>query len=249
VRKVLADLWAESDDQGLGVPKPPADPKMLDFFEDFTIRDGDHVDYLSEAEPRDVKRIAEAIAVARGASQVVVASIHAHEARHKFELSDLFIQPFAHACIDAGADVYFSSGPHVLRGIEIYKGKPIFYSLANFFFQVETHRFTPAEDFAEYGLDSRTLDPLAFETKIGFIKQRRYWQSVLPRVTFAGGKVTAVELYPLALGFEEPAYRRGTPRLARGDEARAILEHLAQLSAPYGTRLEIAGEVASIRLA
>jgi poly-gamma-glutamate capsule biosynthesis protein CapA/YwtB (metallophosphatase superfamily) len=248
-RQVLADLWAENDYQGLGVPKPPADPKKLDLCEEFTIRDGDRVDYLSEAEPRDVKRVAEAIAVARGASRVVVASIHAHEARHKHELSDLFIQPFAHACIDAGADVYFSSGPHVLRGIEIYKGKPIFYSLANFFFQVETHRFTPAEDFADYGLDSRTLDPLAFETKIGFVKQRRYWQSVLPRVTFEGGKVTAVELFPLTLGFDEPAYRRGTPRLARGDEARAILEHLAQLSAPYGTRLEIAGEVGRIRLA
>jgi poly-gamma-glutamate capsule biosynthesis protein CapA/YwtB (metallophosphatase superfamily) len=248
-RQVLADLWAENDYQGLGVPKPPVDPKKLDFCDEFTIRDGDRVDYLSEAEPRDVKRVAEAIAVARRASRVVVASIHAHEARHKHELSDLFIQPFAHACIDAGADVYFSSGPHVLRGIEIYKGKPIFYSLANFFFQVETHRFTPAEDFADYGLDSRTLDSVALETKLGFVKQRRYWQSVLPRVTFEGAKVTAVELFPLALGFDEPAHRRGTPRLARGDEARAILEHLAQLSAPYGTRLEIAGEVGRIRLA
>ena len=248
-RKVLADLWAENDYQGAGIPKSPADPKTLDLCDEFTIRDGDHVDYLSEAEPRDVKRIAEAIAVAHGGSRVVVASIHAHEARQKHELSDLFIQPFAHACIDAGADVYFSSGPHVLRGIEIYKGRPIFYSLANFFFQVETHRFTPAEDFTDHGLDSRTLDPLAFEAKLGFIKQRRYWRSVLPRVTFEGGKVVAVDLFPLALGFDEPPYRRGTPRLARGPEACAILEHLAQLSAPYGTVVDIGGEVGRLRLA
>ena len=40
--------------------------------------------------------------------------------------------------IDAGADVVVGHGPHVLRGIEIYKGKPIFYSLANFMFQNET---------------------------------------------------------------------------------------------------------------
>src|SRR5262249_37303786 len=161
---------------------------------------------------RDVKRICAAIAMARGESRVVVASIHAHEARKKHELSDLFIQPFAHACIDAGADVYFSSGPHVLRGIEIYKGKPIFYSLGNFFFQCEPPRSPPAEAFAASGLDGPPLDPLAFETKIGFIKQRRYWQSVLPRVTFEAGKVAAVELFPLELGFDEPAYRRGTPR-------------------------------------
>ncbi len=40
--------------------------------------------------------------------------------------------------IDAGADVFVGHGPHVLRGIEIYKGKPIFYSLSNFIFQNET---------------------------------------------------------------------------------------------------------------
>jgi len=247
-RQVLAEIWAENDNQGVELPKPPADPKKLDLCDEFTFLDGDRVDYLTEADAADVKRIGEGIRMARGASRVVVASIHAHEARRKHELSDLFIQPFAHACIDAGADAYFSSGPHVLRGIEIYKGKPICYSLANFFFQVETHRYTPAEDFASWGLDRGTTDPLAFENKLGFIKQRRYWQSVMPRITFEGGRVTAVELFPLTLGFEEPADRRGTPRLARGQEAAAILEHLAQLSAPYGTVVEVAGEVGRIRL-
>jgi Bacterial capsule synthesis protein PGA_cap len=247
-RQVLAEIWAENDDQGLGGAKPPADPKKLDLCDEFIIRDGDHVDYQSEGDAADVKRIGEAIAAARAESRVVIASIHAHEARRKHELSDLFIQPFAHACIDAGADVYFSSGPHVLRGIEIYQGKPIFYSLANFFFQVETHRYTPAEDFTSWGMDGRTLDPLVFENKIGFNKQQRYWRSVAPRITFEGGKVIAVELFPLTLGFDEPADRRGTPRLARGQEAAAILAHLASLSAPYGTVIEVNGEVGRLRL-
>lgn len=34
--------------------------------------------------------------------------------------------------IDAGAGIVVGHGPHVLRGIEVYKGRPIFYSLANF---------------------------------------------------------------------------------------------------------------------
>lgn len=37
--------------------------------------------------------------------------------------------------IDAAADVVVGHGPHVLRGIEVYKGRPIFYSLANFIFE------------------------------------------------------------------------------------------------------------------
>lgn len=39
---------------------------------------------------------------------------------------------FAHALIDAGADIIFGHSPHVFRGIEIYKGKPILCSAGNF---------------------------------------------------------------------------------------------------------------------
>lgn len=37
----------------------------------------------------------------------------------------------AHACIDAGADVVWGHHPHVLQGAELYKGKPILYSMGN----------------------------------------------------------------------------------------------------------------------
>ena len=40
--------------------------------------------------------------------------------------------------IDAGADAVIGGHPHVLQGIEIYKGKPIFYSLGNFWFSSAT---------------------------------------------------------------------------------------------------------------
>ncbi len=39
---------------------------------------------------------------------------------------------FSHAVVDAGADVVIGHGPHVLRGMEWYKGKLIAYSLGNF---------------------------------------------------------------------------------------------------------------------
>ncbi len=40
----------------------------------------------------------------------------------------------AHAAIDAGADIVIGHHPHVIQGVEIYAGKPIFYSLGNFVF-------------------------------------------------------------------------------------------------------------------
>jgi hypothetical protein len=38
---------------------------------------------------------------------------------------------FAHTAVDAGADLVLGSGPHVLRGIEVYRGRAIAYSLGN----------------------------------------------------------------------------------------------------------------------
>ena len=40
----------------------------------------------------------------------------------------------AHAAVDSGADIVLGHGPHVIQGAEVYKGKPAFYSLGNFFF-------------------------------------------------------------------------------------------------------------------
>jgi hypothetical protein len=42
------------------------------------------------------------------------------------------LRAWARAVIDAGADAVVGHGPHVLRGIEFYRGKPIAYSLGNF---------------------------------------------------------------------------------------------------------------------
>jgi len=42
------------------------------------------------------------------------------------------LRRWARTVIDAGADAVIGHGPHVLRGVEFYRGKPIFYSLGNF---------------------------------------------------------------------------------------------------------------------
>ena len=42
------------------------------------------------------------------------------------------LRQLAHFCVDHGADVVYGHGPHVVRGIEVYKGRFIAYSLGNF---------------------------------------------------------------------------------------------------------------------
>jgi poly-gamma-glutamate capsule biosynthesis protein CapA/YwtB (metallophosphatase superfamily) len=223
-------------------------PEDVMYFGGEVVVPGQGLDLLSAANPQDLARVTEAIKIARNSAHLVVASIHAHEARHKLETPDPFLQPFARACIDAGADAFLAAGPHVIRGFEIYKGKPIFYCLSNFLFQYGTNRPTPAEDFAAYGLDPGTLDSTLFERKIFYAEQKRFWQSFVPRITYEDGKVVEIEIHPISLGFGQPLFERGTPRLARGEEAREILEHIANLSKAYGTTMRIEEGVGRVAL-
>ncbi len=80
----------------------------------------------------DSRRLLAGIEAARESADHIIVYIHWGE-----ELEPL-PQPYqtslAYACIDAGADVVIGSHPHVLQGLEIYKGKLIAYSLGNFVF-------------------------------------------------------------------------------------------------------------------
>ncbi|MFH1564882.1 MAG: CapA family protein [bacterium] len=65
-------------------------------------------------------------------TDLVVVNIHwGIEYANKFNKTQ---QDLAHTLIDSGADIIIGHHPHVTQGIEIYKNKPIFYSLGNFIF-------------------------------------------------------------------------------------------------------------------
>lgn len=61
----------------------------------------------------------------------------------------------SHELIDYGADVVIGSHPHVTQGIEMYKGKPIFYSLGNFIFD-QSNEATHTAYFVKIGLSGNS---------------------------------------------------------------------------------------------
>lgn len=65
-------------------------------------------------------------------AQVIIASFHWGEEKAEYP-NDVQVK-LAHAAIDAGADLVLGHHPHILQGIEQYKGKNIVYSLGNFCF-------------------------------------------------------------------------------------------------------------------
>jgi len=191
----------------------------------------------------DLEGNLQAVREARRQADWVLVSIHAHESRGAdLERPAEFLETAARAFIDAGADAVIGHGPHVLRGIEIYKGAPIFYSLGNFIFQNETVRHQPADFYERVGLgpDATVADVFDARTQKdtrGFPVHRFYWESVVPVCTWEEGRLARIELHPIELGFGLSRAARGRPRLAGQNRAEAIIGHLAALSEPYGTRV------------
>jgi len=64
-------------------------------------------------------------------------------------------EKIAHELIDYGADVVLGAHPHVTQGIEMYNGKPIFYSLGNFIFD-QSNEATHTSYFVEIDLVNDT---------------------------------------------------------------------------------------------
>jgi poly-gamma-glutamate synthesis protein (capsule biosynthesis protein) len=212
---------------------------------------GDAVGISSKADARDLREMQAAVRDADQQSDWVLVSLHAHESAGPGQAwkPAEFVVEFAHAMIDAGADMVVGHGHHMLRGIEVYRGKPIFYSLANFIFENDLVRLQPAEnydkvDLPESALPSEYYSARSKNDKVGFPADRRNWQSVVAEVVYGEDRrLRQVRLHPVALGFGQPRTKRGSPYPASADEAAQIFRDLNEVSAPFGTTVTVTNGV------
>ena len=90
----------------------------------------------SETEPSlsmaSIEAITRDVAQARGQVDVLIVSLHAGQEGAPTPTPRQ--RGFAQAAIDAGADMVIGHHPHVRQPLEMYRGKPICYSLGNFVF-------------------------------------------------------------------------------------------------------------------
>ena len=68
----------------------------------------------------------------------------------------------ARVAIDSGADIVIGHGPHKLQAVEVWKGKPIFYSLANFVFDWERMRTSRDGLLVRCVIEGRKLSRVSF---------------------------------------------------------------------------------------
>jgi poly-gamma-glutamate capsule biosynthesis protein CapA/YwtB (metallophosphatase superfamily) len=172
-------------------------------------------------------------------NSVVIISIHSHQG--KLQYPPGFLIQVARDCIDSGADIVFSHGTHVLRGIEIYKKRPIFYGLGNFCFQVDSIDRLPADAIKAMGFnrDTFTMQDYYRQMYKRYLKDISYWQSIVPVIDMTDQGAENITLYPIILNEKDDNGLYGTPRLASRQDSTEILEKLIRLSKPFKTRIDI----------
>jgi poly-gamma-glutamate synthesis protein (capsule biosynthesis protein) len=79
----------------------------------------------------DLAAMVDDVQRAKAQADVVIVSMHFGIHFVPAVLAD-YQRDMAHAAIDAGADLILGTHAHILKGIEVYKGRAIFYSLCNF---------------------------------------------------------------------------------------------------------------------
>jgi poly-gamma-glutamate capsule biosynthesis protein CapA/YwtB (metallophosphatase superfamily) len=202
---------------------------------------------------RDAEANLRAVKEARRMADWVVVSLHCHElggekilsAEHRSEIDEMaeFVVDFAHRAIDAGADVFAAHGPQEPFGVELYRNRPIFYSLGSTIFELETPQILAEEAYTRYGLDG-SAGPADFaDTRyqndtVGHPADPNYWKQMIAQCEFNAKKLARIDLYPLDLGFRKPRWQRGRPILADENLGKEIIEKVASLSARRSTDIK-----------
>jgi len=196
----------------------------------------------------DAQRILQSIRDAHQRADLVIVYQHNHVfGNHSFatifteEMQERlapneWLKKWTHAEVDAGADIIVMHGAPLLHGVEIYHGKPIFYDLGNFIYNLP-----PWLTYIH--------EPINFESAVAYVQ-------------FQGKQLQSISFRPIVmnyLGEGQPDVHneyannqfidtRGLPSPATGARAGYILERLAEESKPFGTKFEIKGDTAEIKL-
>jgi hypothetical protein len=176
--------------------------------------------------------------------------MHVHENRYAYQAYSQdhyppdYLVKLTHELIDNGLDMYVGHGNHTMQGIEIYKGRPIFYNHGNFAVQ-------------RFGSDDSPPNPGNLtnieESEVGndWLQQFINLTAYVAQTKYQDGRLVEVRIYPLDLGTDTsktPWSRSSIPQTPAPEVARKILTDLQSWSAPFGTKISIENNIGVIRV-
>ena len=239
--------------------------------------DGD-VQPTTRCDESDLAGNLDSIRYARSVADLVIAHLHVQAwdgVDGRMSSSPAFAHEFGRAAAEAGASVVLIQGAHApMRGIEVHAGAPILYDPGPLF-RLGRREAQPHDFYTRWGNDprvssfdatlldafgardtalgARTTAPGASNTaktmispREGYAHQPGFFVPVC-EVDRDNHQVTRVNLYPMTWSRASRA-TTGFPVRATGATATAILARVAELSAPYGTRVSVADDIGSLTI-
>ena len=164
----------------------------------------------TEAYPEDVERVTALIRRARQEVDHVAVAVHWGLTRRRATPYQGMIAdyqgPLGRAFIDAGADLVLGNHSHNLHGVEVYEGKPIFYSLGNYIFHhprdyMEPESVIVIADFADSTTRVELIPVLVNDEGFPEVARGQRKESVLGILTERSAQF-GTELLPTAQGVE-----------------------------------------------
>lgn len=188
-------------------------------------------------EPDSVEEMQENIQNLKNQCDIALVALHKGMVHTHGEIQ-MYEKPLAHAAIEAGADAVIGHHAHILRGIEIYHGKPIYHNLGNFV--CVTHALTPSGDN-----DS--------PERMRWIEQRKKLFGFTPdpdmpfyafnpesRKTMIA-RMTATKAGIIEFGFVACYINKsGAPEVLRNyEDAKSVIEYVEEISAEQKLKIHL----------
>lgn len=191
---------------------------------------------LSYPYREDLDALLADVASARDCADIVLVSLHWGLHMVEAEIAD-YQRIVAHAAIDTGAHAILGHHPHILKGVEIYRGAPVFYSLGNFAIE-QPHVWDPEITKTESFRHLVSLNP-AWDTERIYMLPEDTRMTGVARLSCQKKRIERVEFLPAWIGDDS------TPQMLRADDDRfvRVRDYLLRISASQGfdTRFQTEG--------
>jgi poly-gamma-glutamate capsule biosynthesis protein CapA/YwtB (metallophosphatase superfamily) len=184
---------------------------------------------LERPNPESVAHMQAAIAAARTQADLVIVALHKGIVHTPARLAP-YERPLAHAAIEAGCDIVLAHHAHIVRGIEIFRGKPIFHGLGNGC--VVTRALSPSQSHPERAAWARKRRELfGFEPDPAYELAPFHPEAVNAMLGRARWHADGRIEFGFTPVYVEPP---GRPTLAHGETADRVIAYLERITATAG---------------
>ncbi|MBI4331897.1 MAG: CapA family protein [Chloroflexi bacterium] len=222
--------------------KPGCSPvRISTFYEAQDFAPGTPPRIISFPREEDVIGMEDDIRKLRNQADVVIVSMHWGMYFMRGALA--MYQPIVgHRAIDAGADLVVGHHDHIIKGIEVYKGRAIFYGLGNFAEETPNHLKPPPGAFSRISIGKyRKVHQEKGWERYGGLVDKRY--SMVARCLVGKKGIQKVSFLPTWIN------QRAEPEILSRKDPRfqEVLDYVEPQCTDLGTALELEGDQVVVR--